>query len=519
MTKQDLNYWMMYHEIHNLKRQGCSTRKICQELVLNYRTAIKYLSMSEEEFFRYLEQHGHRCKKLNPYEEFVKNKLNLYPDTASAQMHDWLKEQYTSFPGVSTKTVFNFVQYVRQKYNIPRESVHRQFFPVEETEYGLQAQVDFGECSMRCTDGTRKKVYFFTILLSRSRQKFVWFSVQPFTTLMAIGAHEKSFAYFEGIPKEIAYDQDKVFLHNENKGNLLLTKDFRAYTSQRGFQLHFCRKADPQSKGKIENVVKYVKQNFLYNRTFIDIETLNDQAVKWLSRTANTSVHNRTRKVPFYEWQTEKTYLNPYIPIVLQYDPYIPYTVRKDNTIAYKGNFYTLPQGTYKSKDTVVLVRAEDEKLCIYDPEKSLICSHPISEEKGKVIRNNNHKRDNSMKIDQLMEAISKLFTQTDVVKQFLEQIRNSKPRYIRDQLNVIQKVTTQFGADIILNAIIFCTEKNIYDAMDLKAIAEKNAQKQNKGNTEPAPVKLLANKDILQKAATQPFASNISDYEKLMLN
>ena len=43
MTKQDLNYWMMYHEVHHLKRQGCSLRKISEELVINFRTVSKYL--------------------------------------------------------------------------------------------------------------------------------------------------------------------------------------------------------------------------------------------------------------------------------------------------------------------------------------------------------------------------------------------------------------------------------------------------------------------------------------------
>ncbi len=43
---------------------------------------------------------------------------------------------------------------------------------------------------------------------------------------------------------------------------------------------------DPESKGKIENVVKYVKQNFLYNRCFCDIATLNEEVLQWLNRTA-----------------------------------------------------------------------------------------------------------------------------------------------------------------------------------------------------------------------------------------
>ena len=118
MTKNDLDNWMMYHEIHNLKRQGCSKSTIGQALGLSYRTVRKYLNMSEDDYFRFLESQNQRYKRLTPYEEFVRGKLETFPVTRAAQMHDWLKEHYPDFPLVCPKTVFNFVLFVRQKYNI-----------------------------------------------------------------------------------------------------------------------------------------------------------------------------------------------------------------------------------------------------------------------------------------------------------------------------------------------------------------------------------------------------------------
>ena len=222
------------------------------------------------------------------------------------------------------------------------------------------------------------------MVLARSRHKYVYFTTQPFTTQTAIIAHEKAFTYFQGMPEEVVYDQDKLFLHDENKGDLLLTKEFKAYTMQRGFSLYFCRKADPQSKGKIENVVRYVKQNFLYNRVFIDPDTLNDQALEWLSRTANIMVDNlRIWKVPFYEWHTEKGYLRSFTPIIISYNPYQQYCLRKDNTIAFKGNFYTLPEGTYKNKDSAVLLRTERISCIFIAWRKHFIAYMPFAKKKG----------------------------------------------------------------------------------------------------------------------------------------
>src|SRR5690606_38894205 len=217
-----------------------------------------------------------RQKKLLPYEDFVRKRLEGFRDTTAAQMHDWLKEHHPEFPAVSQKTVFNFVSWVREKHRLPLIKTERQFQQLEETPFGKQAQVDFGEYNMRTTTGTRAKVFFFTFILSRSRYKYVWFIDRYFTSELAIGAHEKAFEYIGGIPDEIVYDQDKVFIVSENGGDIILTDAFRAYTRDQSFDLYFCRKADPQSKGKVENVVKYVKQNFLYNRTYHNIETLND---------------------------------------------------------------------------------------------------------------------------------------------------------------------------------------------------------------------------------------------------
>jgi hypothetical protein len=474
--------------------------------------------MSEDEFFKHLESQGQRYKKLTPYEEFVKERLGVHPETGAAQMHDWLKEHHPGFPVICEKTIYNYVVYIRQKYNIPQEYEPRQFFPVEELEYGKQAQVDFGECTLRTVNGSRKKVYFFSMVLSRSRQKYVYFSSQPFTTQLAIIAHEKAFEYFQGIPQELVYDQDKLFLHDENRGDLLLTREFKAYTSQRGVSLLFCRKSDAPSKGKIENVIKYIKQNFLYNRVFVDIDTLNDQGLEWLSRTANVMVHNRTRQVPLHEWHIEKNYLRSFTPVLIESSPYREYGVRKDNTITCKGNYYTLPEGTYQGKDTEVLVRIQDDQLMIYSTGNTFICKHPLCHEKGKLIRNTDHKRDKSSTIAQMLEEVTGMFGSTAEVKEYLEKLHQAKPRYIRDQLIVIRGAVKESGLENANRAIRYCLEKGIYQATSLKTMAENYAREQRQIPTEPTGIiKLLPRPESMVKASIKPLTSNIADYEHIL--
>ena len=70
--------------------------------------------------------------------------LQDYPAASSAQVHDWLKGQHKDFPYISSKTVYNFLMAVRQKYPIALREASREYFVVDELPHGLQAQADFG---------------------------------------------------------------------------------------------------------------------------------------------------------------------------------------------------------------------------------------------------------------------------------------------------------------------------------------------------------------------------------------
>ena len=140
---------LMYHQVQKLSAEGYSISKISAITGLHWRTVDRYIGMTEREFEAFQENQSVRRKQLLPYEHFVKGKLEQYRDTSAAQMHDWLKEHFPDFPGVNPKTVFNFVQWIRGKHNLPVIQQLREYEAVPECAYGKQAQVDFGETTMR----------------------------------------------------------------------------------------------------------------------------------------------------------------------------------------------------------------------------------------------------------------------------------------------------------------------------------------------------------------------------------
>jgi len=501
----------MYYEVQRLQKEGLNHSAIATALVMNRRTVAKYSVMSEAEYESFLGKKDSRSKLLSSYEPFVKDRLTAHPAASAAQLNDWLKEHHKDFPHVSARTVYNFVMSIRQKYGIALQESSREYFVVEELPYGLQAQADFGQYILRNTEERRKKVHFFVMMLSRSRMKFVRFSSVPFTSRTAIDAHEEAFSFFCGIPKEVVYDQDRLFLVDENLGDLLLTQSFKDYVFEQDFHLHFCRKSDPESKGKVESVVKFVKKNFLYGRSYYDLDTLQAQVLGWLERTGNGMMHATIRKLPRDEWQKEKQYLRPWVS-VNTLPVYIMRYVRIDNTISYKGNFYSLPQGTFK-KDVMVMIWLRDNELYIHDDQKVLLCSHRLAETKGNKIINTDHKRDKSKKLRDLITEIAALFINPALAAQYFELIRQVKGRYLRDQAQAIREAIQGRNKVLVNQVLEKCIQERYLSAVTFSELLDMQEQ-EDKSIASPIGKIILLDPNNTRKAETKPDKSSLDNYE-----
>jgi transposase len=509
---------IMYQEVQRLLSQGSSLRQVATVLGLHRNTVRKYAMMTEAGFGRFQDQKEDRGKRLAPYEGFVRDRLLAAPAASSAQVFDWLKEHHGDLPCVSVRTVYNFVIRVRQKYQIPLEEAPREFFIVEELPYGRQAQADFGQYLLYTVDKKRKKVYFFIMMLSRSRMKFVLFSERPFTSEGAADAHEAAFAFFEGVPWEVVYDQDRLFLVDERMGELLLTREFRSYVAERAFHLHFCRKSDPQSKGKVENVVGYIKRNFLYGRVYHDLPTLQTEALGWLERTGNGMPHSTTRKIPLQEWQGEKEHLAPWVAVKPE-PSWQLYTVRKDHTVSYKGNFYSVPQGTYK-KGAQVRLTPTGEELHIHDDQGHLLCQHLIPEGKGHGVINRNHKRNRSATIDQLIAQTAARFPDPARATDYLERIRQQKGRYIRDHVQAIAEAITSVEVALAGEVLDTCLQENYLSATLFRELLAFRLREAEKEVPDTALAKvILLDPASARKADIRPDTSSLDTYEQVFQN
>ena len=512
-TKKRLYMW---YEVQKLTESGLNKSQIKRETGLDKATIRRYQQISEDEFHKWVQEKRRMPKKLQNYHNYVKKELELKPYLSASQIEDRLKENYDDLPRVHSKTVYNFVETIRKKYNIakPKTDKVRIFEKLLEVAYGSEGQVDFGETWMQTIEGKRLKVYFYSIVLSRSRYKYFHLETKPFTTKTTIKAQEHALEFFDGVPKKIIYDQDSVFISDENLGSYKLTKQFSSYCDSSDFKAIFCRKADPQSKGKIENVVKYIKQNFLRGRDFKDIETLNRQALDWLDRTGNGKKHQTTQLIPKQEFIEEQKHLLPLKQNhSKQSESYKSYKVRKDNTICYKSNYYSLPLGTYKNQDTSVLMQLESQEILIFDKEKKQICTHILNNERGKIIRNTDHKREKSKTLEGLVKLTLAYFGNNEIAENYLNLLQKNMSRYYRDNLQYLIKNAGDFSDEIKKNTLLFCIENKVYNAKELIEILKKKQSENEHRNIE---IKQLESRSK-HKYNFELEKSKMSNYEKIL--
>jgi len=455
-------------EIQQLLKKGFKKAAIARKLGISRPTLYKYLEKNPPEMAEWVHSLQTRRKKLDPYQELIISWLKEHQDMTAAQVYDWLLERYPSL-NVGESTVRAYVRELREKYDIPKKKSTRSYEAVPELPMGAQAQVDFGQTTQKTADGRFKKLYFIAFVLSHSRYKYKEWLDRPFTTRDVIRTHENAFEWFGGIPHELVYDQDSLMIVSENGGDLILTEEFQTYCQERNLNLHVCRKADPESKGKIENVVGFIKHNYADHRIFHGIDKWNENGWEWLRRTGNYKVHNTTKKRPVDVFQEEKLHLRPVQKISISNSiSSITRTVRKDNTIRYGSNRYSVPLGTYEKHKKVYTSETSDGYLLIFKtangPE---IAKHKIYHGKGKLIQDRQHTRDRSKGINEYITSVANKFSNVELARAFLEQIRKEKPRYIRDQIQLISKQLKEFDSSLVDKALKECMEKKLFSATD----------------------------------------------------
>lgn len=422
----------MIHQIKALYNQGngLSVRQIAKQLRLSRNTVSKYLKLPEPAITALLSD-TERTKKLDDYRDFIIQLLQTYPGLSAVKVMRKLKAKVDDL-AVSDRSMRRYIQVLKQEISFKQA---RYYEPVLDMIPGEQCQVDGGELRGVLIGGAPTTVYFMVFVLSYSRLMHVSVSPRPIDTQTLIRQHDAAFRYFGGRPEECVYDQTKLVVISELFRELTLNQRFHQYATAAGFHIRVCEGYDPESKGKVEAGVKYVKHNGLYGEAFGHWQDLEQRLAEWLDQTANQRVHGSTRQVPqaLYD-RDEKAKMLPYLaPSCVDEVPAAVVTRKADKTglIAWQANKYSVPMAYQSAR---VGVCEQDGQLRISDLSTTeVIAEHGISLEKGQVIKNTHHYRDTSLRIDTLENDLHQLLGHAALALCAL--LKASSPKIYKDQL------------------------------------------------------------------------------------
>src|SRR3546814_11537407 len=102
------------------------------------------------------------------------------------------------------------------------------------------------------------------------------------------------------MPEELVYDQTKLVVLSEQYRELTLNPRFHEFATTAGFRIYACEGYDPESKGKVEAGVKYVKQDGLYGEEFASEQDLRHHLQHW--QIGRASCRERVCQTCRYRW-------------------------------------------------------------------------------------------------------------------------------------------------------------------------------------------------------------------------
>lgn len=357
----------IYERMKILKEENIKPNyaEIARKYGCDYRTVKRYFENDVEDI-----THRIYHSKLDPFKQIIQDKFNK--GCSAYSIFKFIEKK--GFNGKYT-IVKNFCR------EIKREELKKATIRFE-TNPGLQAQVDWKEnLTLVSKHGEIFTVNIFLMLLGYSREKYIELTLdRNQDTLFNVMA--RGFKYFEGVPKEIIFDNMKTVVDQSKTmyGNAVINDKFYQFSKDMGFEVWACRPYRPQTKGKVEALARTMKRLKVYDGEFESLEEL-DEIVRELRDDLNSEVSQATGEPPNRLWMKEKEYLHP-LPVQEILDTYLttPLTrkVSKESMIIYNKRKYSLP---VKYIGKTVDIKEENGKILIMYQQR-LITTFKLSDRK-----------------------------------------------------------------------------------------------------------------------------------------
>lgn len=368
--------------IRDLKAAGLSVSEIARQTGYDRKTIRKYLEGSEPPRYGPRKpppprEGPPRYAKLGAYHPYLDRRMQEGVWSATVLFHEIRAQGYD---GCYTRVK----DYVRPKRKDATAVAVRRF----ETPPGKQAQVDWAQIGTLEENGERHRLYAFVFTLGYSRAMFADACTSQSLSVF-LRMHEAAFSELGGVPAEILYDWMKTVASGvDDRGEVRWNPKFLDFANHWGFVPKLCHPYRPQTKGKIESGVGYVRKSFVVGRKAADVTDTSRQLKSWVWEVANQRRHGTTHRVVREALAEEKPYLQP-----IAGRPSYAYVeeetrkVSRDAFVAYKANRLSVP---WVLAGSWVTVRERQETIEVVK-DGATVAVHPLPSARHQVLIQKEH--------------------------------------------------------------------------------------------------------------------------------
>jgi hypothetical protein len=217
--------------------------------------------------------------------------------------------------------------------------------------------------------------------------------------------HRAAFAHFGGVPRQVLYDRTKTVVRahvgrERSLGENVFHPEALASSHHYGFSLKLCRAYRPQTKGKVESDVPYVRERLLRAHAFTSYEHANHAWLSWNEDVARQRVHGTHGERVAVRAQRDRSALGLLPPAPYLVVERTTRVVARDGLFSFEGRRYAVPHARPGERVELVLGATELEVYSMADGRR--IARH----ERGRPARILPDPVENSMPLAKVLRAL-----------------------------------------------------------------------------------------------------------------
>ena len=318
-----------------------------------------------------------RPSKLDPYMGFITETLERFPTLTAARLFDMVRARgYTGGPD-------HFRHRIAQlRPRQPREAYLRL-----RTLPGEQAQVDWAHFGKLTIGRAERPLMAFVMVLSYSRYPFLRFSLGA-SLANLIRGHVEAFSALGGTAKALLYDNMKSVVLERRGDAIRFHPTLLELAAHYRFEPRPVAPARGNEKGRVERLIRFVRDSFFGARHFRDLDDLNDQADEWCStRAVERPCPEDPQRTVADVFAEERPHL-----IALPDNPFpceerVEVQVGKSPYIRFDANDYSIP---HRYVGRTLTVSATLDTVRILDAA-TVLATHPRSFDRGSQVEDPAH--------------------------------------------------------------------------------------------------------------------------------